>query len=151
MFDLIPLQEREILFICSLLDTVLHNVILSMHCCESELFFYFTQSTPGNRQGNMAQGRWGGRWTSRIILRGYFWDHAEILKWECEMVSLPKSWISITAPLMNKRKTRLRNTCNCIHKHFFRTYNPWALFWIHKRHISFDYYMGRWLREIKGT
>lgn len=39
MFDLIPLQEREILFICSLLDTVLHNVILSMHCCESELFF----------------------------------------------------------------------------------------------------------------
>lgn len=45
------------------------------------------------------------------------------------MISPSKAWITITAPLMNTRRTGLRNSCCCIHKHFFRTHNnPWALF-----------------------
>lgn len=57
-----------------------------------------------------------------------FGNNAEILKWECEMLSLPKVWISTTATLMNNTGTGLRNSCCCIHKHFFRTHNKsWAL------------------------
>lgn len=60
-------------------------------------------------------------------------NHANILKWECEMLSLPRVRITTTAPLMNTSRTGLRKSCGCIHKHFFRTHtNPWALFWSHK-------------------
>lgn len=65
----------------------------------------------------------GGNDIQRIFL-----ENVATLKCECEMVSLPKSWIIAAAPLMSKRKPDdLENSCNCIHKHFFRTHNPWVL------------------------
>ncbi len=80
-----------------------------------------------------------------------FGNHAEILKWECEMVSLPKVRITIIASLMNTTRTGLRSGCCCIHKHFFRTHNnPWALFWGHTTlHILVVHVGWQWLKRVK--
>lgn len=47
------------------------------------------------------------------------------------MVSLPTVRRTTAASLMNTTGTGLRNSCCCIHKHFFRTHNnPWGFaFW----------------------
>lgn len=83
--------------------------------------------------------------------RIFFGNDAEILKWECEMVSLPKVGITITASLMNTIRTGLRNSCCCcIHKHFFRTHNnPWALYWGHQTPlIPVVYVSWQWLKKV---
>lgn len=81
-------------------------------------------------RGAWRSAEWRGIVANRGILKPwiFFGNHAEILKWECEMISFPKVWITITAPLMNTSRTGLRNRRCCIHKHFFRTHNNWALF-----------------------
>lgn len=81
-------------------------------------------------RGAWRSAQWRGTVANRAILKPwiFFGNHAEILKWECEMISFSKVWITITAPLMHTSSTGLRNRCCCIHKHFFRTHNNWALF-----------------------
>lgn len=50
------------------------------------------------------------------------------------MVSISIYWTTCSASLMTTRRQIECNTSNCIHKHFYRTSNPWAFsVWIFKQ------------------
>lgn len=55
-----------------------------------------------------------------------FLEKLVIVQCKGEMVSF-LNWITSTASLMTKKRPGRRNTFNAIHKHFYRTSNPWVL------------------------
>jgi len=68
-------------------------------------------------------GETGRSWT---VNKRKFWDKIDIVPCTCEMVSISIYWTVCSASLMTTRRQIECNTSNCIHKHFYRTSNPWA-------------------------
>lgn len=68
-------------------------------------------------------GETGRRWT---VNKRKFWDKIDIVPCTCEMVSISIYWTTCSASLMTTRRQIECNASNCIHKHFYRTSNPWS-------------------------